>query len=213
LHIVAEVCAWRGELERAREAAREEFEICANYGIRGAVGGAAENGIATLGWVLVLRGEFAQGLAELRRAIDEIGRRGQKLLVPLYLGRLALGYLGAGDTPAASDGIPQAIRLASETGERIWDPELRRIEGAIAVKQGRADDAEHAFRAAIRIAQAQEAKSGELRAATSLSRLLADRGRRQEAHALLAPVYGWFSEGFDTADLKEAKNLIDELSI
>jgi predicted ATPase len=212
LHVVAEVCAWRGELERAAEAAREELEICTNYGIRGAVGGSAENAIATLGWLLVLRGEFTQGLAELRRAINEIAGRGQKLLLPLYLGRLAIGYLGTDDTSAAANAVVQAIQLADETGERVWDAELRRIAGAIALKQGRSDEAEGMVRSAIEIAQAQEAKSWELRAATSLARMLVDQGRNKEAHALLAPIYAWFTEGFDTADLKDAKALLDELS-
>ena len=212
LHVVAEVCAWRGELERAAEAAREELEICTNYGIRGAVGGSAENAIATLGWLLVLRGEFTQGLAELRRAINEIAGRGQKLLLPLYLGRLAIGYLGTDDTSAAANAVVQAIQLADETGERVWDAELRRIAGAIALKQGRSDEAEGMVRSAIEIAQAQEAKSWELRAATSLARMLVDQGRNKEAHALLAPIYAWFTEGFDTADLKDANALLDELS-
>jgi predicted ATPase len=159
-----------------------------------------------------LHNDFAQALVELGRAIDELARRGQKLLLPLYLGRLAMGYLGIGDGSAASDAIAQAVRLATETGERAWDAELRRLEGIIALKQGKIIEAEHSFRSAITIAQAQEAKSWELRAATSLARLLADQGRREEAHELLAPIHGWFTEGFDTADLKGAKTLLDELS-
>jgi predicted ATPase len=159
-----------------------------------------------------LHNDFAQALVELGRAIDELTRRGQKLLLPLYVGRLAMGYLGIGDGSAASDAIAQAVRLATETGERAWDSELRRIEGTIALKQGEVDKAEHAFRAAIEIAQAQEAKSWELRSATSLARMLADQGRNEEAHALLAPIYAWFTEGFETADLKEAKSLLEELS-
>src|SRR5713101_7806896 len=133
--------------------------------------------------------------------------------MPAYLGRLAMGYIAADDLSAASDAIAHAMRLASARGERAWDSELRRIEGMIALKQGRTDEAEYAFRAAIEIAQAQEAKSWELRATTSLAGFLADHGQRQEAHALLAPVYGWFTEGFDTADLKKAKALIAQLAV
>jgi len=212
LHTVAEVCAWRGELARAYEAARDELEVCLAYGIRAACGGGVEVAIATLGWVIAMRGDLAEGLPQLSGGIDELRGRGRKLLVPLYLGRLASGYLVIGDVSSASEAIAQALSLASETGERAWDAELRRLEGAIALKQGRTDEAEHAFRAAIEIAQAQEAKSWELRATTSLARLLVDQERRQEAHVLLAPLYGWFTEGFDTADLKEAKALVDELS-
>jgi len=211
-HVIAEVCAWRGDLARSEEAARLELAVCTNYGIRGAVGASAENAIATIGWLLILHNDFAQALVELGRAIDELARRGQRLLLPLYLGRLAMGYLGIGDGSAASDAIAQAVRLATETGERAWDSELRRIEGTIALKQGEVDKAEHAFRAAIEIAQEQEAKSWELRSATSLARMLADQGRNEQAHALLAPIYAWFTEGFETADLKEAKSLLEELS-
>jgi predicted ATPase len=104
------------------------------------------------------------------------------------------------------------MALASQTGERVWDAELRRIEGAIALKQERFDDSEQAFRDAINIAQAQEAKSLELRATMSLARLLAKQGRREEARARVREIYNWFTEGFDTADLKDAKALLDELT-
>jgi predicted ATPase len=153
----------------------------------------------------------AEGLAQLRGGIEEMDSRGRKLFIPAYLGRQATGYLAAGDARAASDAIAGAISLASETGERMRAAELRRIEGAIALKQGTTDEAERAFRDALEIAQAQEAKSRELRAANSLARTLAGQGRREEAHALLASVYGWFGEGFDTADLREAKSLMEQL--
>jgi len=210
LHAVAEVCAWRGDLTRSYEAARDELEICLTYGIRGGVFGCAENAIATLGWVLLMRGEFSEALKQLGRAIEEIRGRGRKLIVPLYLGRLALGYLATGDVSSASEVITQALTLANETGERAWDAELRRIEGTIALTQGRTDEAESALRSAIEIAQAQEAKSWQLRAATSIARLLIEQGRGEEGRALLIPIYGWFTEGFDTADLKDAKALLND---
>jgi tetratricopeptide (TPR) repeat protein len=211
LHVIAEVCAHRGEFARACAAARDEVEVCTRYGIGGGSYGGKGAAIGTLGWVLVLRGELAEGLAQLRSGIEEMDSRGRKLFIPAYLGRQATGYLAAGDARAASDAIAGAISLASETGERIWAAELRRIEGAIALKQGTTDEAERAFRDALEIAQAQEAKSWELRAANSLARTLAGQGRREEAHALLASVYGWFREGFDTADLREAKSLMEQL--
>jgi tetratricopeptide (TPR) repeat protein len=210
LHALAEVCVWRGELERARQAAREELELCMNYGITGAFV-SAEDAIATLGFVLVLEGKFDAGLAELRRAVDQMNRRGQKLLVPLFLLRMAIGYLGTGDIRAASEAIAQARALASKTGERVWDAELRRIEGVIAGKQERPNDAEQTLRDAIKIARSQEAKSWELRATTSLALLLGKQDRRAEARTMLAEICGWFIEGFDTADLREAKALLEEV--
>jgi predicted ATPase len=164
------------------------------------------------GWLLTLRGEFAEGLAQLRRGIEMIGSGGQKVYVPGYLGRLAIGCLAAGDTRAASEANAQALALAGTTGERAWDAELQRIEGAIALKQGRSEEAARAFREAIEIARKQSAKSWELRATMSLARLLAQQGCREEARAMLADIYGWFTEGFDTADLKDAKALLDQLA-
>ena len=90
--------------------------------------------------------------------------------------------------------------------------ELNRHKGQLLLRQGQSEAAEELYRKALSIAEAQEAKLWELRAAVSLARLWGEQGRRVEARDLLAPVYGWFTEGFDTADLKEAKALIDELA-
>jgi predicted ATPase len=99
-----------------------------------------------------------------------------------------------------------------ETGHRLWDAELHRLEGVALAGLNRLDEARIAFEEALRVARRQQAKSHELRTATSLARLLGEQGRRAEAHELLAPVYGWFTEGFDTADLKQAKALLGELA-
>jgi predicted ATPase len=197
---------------RARETATEEFEICARYGITdvGSAGGGSADAAARLGWVLVLLGEWPEGLEKLRHAIEENTRQQRKLYMSAYLGRLATGYYTADNLSAASDAIALAFRLANETGERTWDAELRRIEGEIALKLGNIDEAEKAFRAAIGVAQTQEAKSWELRAATSLARLLIQQDRGEEGRALLTPIYDWFTEGFDTADLTDAKALLND---
>jgi predicted ATPase len=99
-------------------------------------------------------------------------------------------------------------------GERVWEPELYRLKGELLLRQNPDNqaEAETCFQQAIAIAQSQQAKSLELRAMMSLSRLWHQQGKRQEAHDLFAPVYGWFTEGFDTADLKDAKALLDELA-
>ena len=100
-----------------------------------------------------------------------------------------------------------------ETSAERWnESDIRRIKGDLRLAQGMIDGAESAYRRAIDIAQQQRAKSFELRATTALARLRAERGERQEAHDLLAPIYGWFTEGFDTHDLEKAKALLDELS-
>ena len=97
------------------------------------------------------------------------------------------------------------------TGERMWNAELHRIHGLVLMSENKREESEASFEQALLIAREQQAKSLELRAATSLARLWCEQGRRSEARELLAPVYGWFTEGFDTADLKEAKRLLDEL--
>ena len=103
--------------------------------------------------------------------------------------------------------------MADATGERLFEAELHRLRGELLMQRGEtgANEVETCFRRALVVAQRQQAKLFELRAAISLARLWADRGRCGEAHDVLAPVYGWFTEGFDTADLRDARVLLDEL--
>jgi predicted ATPase len=108
--------------------------------------------------------------------------------------------------------LDEALRIAERTGERWFVAELTRRKGQLLLRQGHPETAEELYRKALVIAEEQEAKMWELRAAVSLARLRRDQGRCAEARDLLAPVYGWFTEGFDTPDLKEAKALLDQLS-
>jgi predicted ATPase len=107
--------------------------------------------------------------------------------------------------------LEDSLRIVERTGERWFAAELNRHKGRLLLTQGHAEAAEELYRKALSIAAEQEAKLWELRAAVSLARLRRDQGRRAEAYDLLAPAYGWFTEGFDTADLKEAKGLLNEL--
>jgi predicted ATPase len=109
--------------------------------------------------------------------------------------------------------LTEALTLVDTTGERWYESEIYRLKGELLLQQAsdNATEAESCFRHALGIARTQQAKSFELRTATSLARLWQSQGKRQEAHDLLASVYGWFTEGFDTADLQEAKALLDEL--
>jgi len=117
----------------------------------------------------------------------------------------------AGQIEEALTLLDDALQIVESTGERWFAADLNRRKGQLLQRQRHSDAAEELYRNALRIAQEQEAKLWELRAARSLARLRRDQGRRAEARDLLAPVYGWFTEGFDTADLKEAKALLDEL--
>jgi predicted ATPase len=108
--------------------------------------------------------------------------------------------------------LDEALQTVERTGERWFAAEVNRHKGQLLLRHGQSEAAEELYRNALGIAEEQGAKVWELRAAVSLARLRRDQGRRSEARDLLAPVYGWFTEGFDTPDLKEAKALLDELA-
>ena len=113
---------------------------------------------------------------------------------------------------AALAALREGLEIAGSSGQHLWDAELHRLTGTVLLAENKLDEGHASLQQAIRTAQTQQAKSLELRAATSLARLWGEQGRRAEARDLLAPVYGWFTEGFDTPDLKEAKALLDELT-
>ena len=163
------------------------------------------------GWALTVQGYSEEGLAHMHQGLADYRATGTILDLPWYLGVLAeaCGYTDRVDE--GLDTIAEALAVAENTG--YYAAELHRIKGALLMQQAGADvsRAEACLQQALTIARRQEAKSLELRAAMSLSRLWQQQGKRTEARALLAPVYGWFTEGFDTADLQEAKALLEEL--
>ena len=132
--------------------------------------------------------------------------------MPYHIALLARACEIAGQIEEAVTLLDDALQIVERTGERWFAAELNRHKGQLLLRQGQSEAAEELYRKALSIAEEQEAKLWELRAAVSLARLWGDQGRRAEARDLLAPVYGWFTEGFDTADLKEAKALLDELT-
>ncbi len=139
------------------------------------------------------------------------GRLGTMRFRPYGLARLAEALVRLGDHGAALAATREGLERQEQTGHRQWDAELHRVEGIALVGLNRLEEAQSALEEALRIARRQQAKAYELRAATSLGRLWGEQGRRTEARDLLAPVYGWFTEGFDTSDLKDAKALLAEL--
>ena len=166
-----------------------------------------------VGWARVKKGQPEEGLARLRAGIGAYRAIGAKFEMPHWLALLAEACLETGRIGEGLSAIREALAEVEETAARCHEAELNRLEGELLLASNEPDEsrAEASFRKAIGVARAQTAKSWELRAATSLARLLVCRGKREEAHALLAPIYGWFTEGFDTADLKEAKPLLAEL--
>jgi len=131
--------------------------------------------------------------------------------MPHYTALLAKACEIAGQVDEALTLFDEALQIVERTGERWLAPELYRDKGQLLLRQGHTAAAEELYRKALAIAREQEAKLWELRAAASLARLCRDQGRRSEARHLLAPVYAWFTEGFGTPDLQEAKALLDEL--
>ncbi|HEX3993403.1 MAG TPA: hypothetical protein VHX39_19690 [Acetobacteraceae bacterium] len=130
--------------------------------------------------------------------------------MPHYRALLATSLEIAGQVGEAASLLQEALDNAARTGERWFEAELNRHQGELMLRQGQSGRAEELFRGALRIAQDQRAKLWELRAAVSLARMWRDQGRHSDASAILAPVYGWFTEGLDTPDLKQAKALLDE---
>jgi predicted ATPase len=131
---------------------------------------------------------------------------------PYMLAVLASAKADLGNPGEALELLEEALASIEVSGERWWLAELHRLRGRLLVARGQHDKGEACFRQAIEVSRRQRAKMLELRAATSLARLWSDRGRNAEARDLLAPVYGWFTEGFGTLDLKEAKILLDALT-
>jgi predicted ATPase len=163
-------------------------------------------GVALLG-----QGAVDEATARIREGVANWTRLGRTLLLPYGFAFLAEGLARRGDRTAALAALREGLATADATGEHMWDAELHRLTGTVLLAEKKLDEGQASLRHAIRIAQAQQAKSLELRAARDLARLWGEQGRRAEARDLLAPVYGWFTEGFDTADLIEAAALLDEL--
>jgi predicted ATPase len=129
-----------------------------------------------------------------------------------WLGFIAEAHLRAGEFDAALTTLDRAAEICGATAACHYQAELYRLRGLVLAQTGDAAEAASWLQQAINTARNQQAKSLELRAATSLARLWAEQGKRHQAHDLLSPVYGWFTEGFDTADLKDAKALLDQLA-
>jgi predicted ATPase len=163
------------------------------------------------GWVKVKNGDVADGISLLRSGSTAYRATGAEQWMPHYTDLLASACEIAGQIEEGLAHLNEALQIGERTGERWLEAELHRHKGQLVLRQGHPEAAEELYRKALNIAEDQGAKLWELRAATSLARLHRDQGRRAEARALLAPVYGWFTEGFDTPDLKDAKALLDDL--
>ena len=170
-------------------------------------------GPVLLGWAHAVRDKTAAGWEELRRALTACNAQNLYLLDGALYPLLAAGQAQLGQFDAALATIGRVVDEAERNGQRAFVPEAHRVRGEILLKRNSTNSApaEEAFLAAIAIARQQKARSFGLRAAMSMARLWRDQGKRQQARELLAPLYGWFTEGFHTLDLREAKALLDGL--
>jgi predicted ATPase len=166
------------------------------------------------GCVLAQSGKASEAIQMITSGITLYRSTGSRLYLPIFLSHLSRAYAELGQFDQAWRCIGEAMAAVETTGERWYEAEIHRVTGEIALKlpQLGSSQAGAYFERALAVARQQQAKSWELRAATSLARLWRGQGKVQQARELLAPAYGWFTEGFDTRDLKEAKALLDEVA-
>ena len=166
------------------------------------------------GRLLALSGKASDAVRAITSGITLLRSTGANLYEPWHLWHLAMAYADLGQHDDARRCIEDAIDKVGRSNEKCWEAEVNRIAGEVVLKSPAPDtqQAEKHFEHALSVAREQQMKSFELRAAMSLARLWRDQGKVQQARELLAPVYGWFTEGFDTRDLREAKALLEELA-
>ena len=174
----------------------------------------AAMGTILRGWALVMQGQGEEGLAQVRQGLAAARATGAALAVPFWCTLLSEVSAHLGYREEGLQALAEAHTLVEQHEERYWEAEIYRLRGVLLLRQPGTPQAEAEawLRRALDVARRQQAKSPELRAATSLARLWQRQGKRAEAYELLAPVYGWFTEGFDAADLREAKALLEALA-
>ena len=170
-------------------------------------------GMHARGWVLAMQGQGEEGMAQMRQALATWWGMGAGTIISYFLALLAEAYGQAGQAEEGLRLLAEARAHVDTTGERYFAAEVYRLKGELLLRQTIPDEtqAETCLHQALDIARHQQAKSWELRVALSLSRLWQRQGKRAEAQRMLAEIYGWFTEGFDTVDLQEAKVLLEEL--
>ena len=215
LNFMSLVNQFRREAQAAKERAEAVIALCTEHGFP------FYSAYATVvrGWALAAQGQSAEGMAQIRDGLTASRATGSELLRPFFLGMLAEALWAAGQAEEGLTTVAEALTLVDQTKERFYEAELHRLKGALTLQSQAtgqtsevARETEACFQKAIEIARRQHAKSWELRAATSLARLWQRQNKQAEAHELLCDIYNWFTEGFDTQDLQEAKSLLEKLA-
>jgi predicted ATPase/class 3 adenylate cyclase len=208
-HLAGILHQFRREAQVVQELAEEMLRISKERGYAFY----STAGMTLRGWALAELGQEEEGIGQIREGIAAWQAVEASVMLPYSLAFLAEAYEKAGRVQEGRDALTEALATADRTGCRTWEAELYRLEGELLLRKGEEEsEAEACFQSAVNLASRQRARSWELRAATSLSRLWHRQGRRDEARELLQAIYGCFSQGFDTADLKEAKALLDALA-
>ena len=202
---------FRGEVRAAQETAESLIALCAEGGFTYWLM------LATIlrGWTMAAQGRNEEGIALIREGLAGTRATGSELHRPYFLTLLAEAQMQIGRFDDGLNSLAEALAAADRNENRHYETEMHRLRGELLLKQSdsNAPEAHNCFGRAVEIAREQSAKSLELRATMSLARLLDKQSRRDEARAMLTEIYGWFTEGFDTADLIDAKALLEELSI
>ncbi|NOT53291.1 MAG: AAA family ATPase, partial [Deltaproteobacteria bacterium] len=210
LNFASNLHQWRKEQQLAQERAEAMLAVSSKHGFPLVVA----SGTFRRGARLVSQGQVEEGLAQMRQGMETYLAEGTSLGHPILLGGLASAHGTVGKISEGLALLTEALAVVDKTGQRVYEAGLYLLKGTLLLKIGdqKVAEAEACFHQALDVARHQEAKSLELQAATSLARLWQHQGKQQEAHTLLSEIYNWFTEGFDTKDLQEAKALIEELS-
>jgi predicted ATPase len=199
----------RREARAAQENAEVAIALSAEHGFTDSLHGAT----GLRGWAIAEQGRHEEGIALIREGLATFRATGGELALPYFFCLSAEAYREAGRFDDGLSALTEALAAADEHEDRNYEAETHRLKGELLLSQDDSNTAEaqRCFERAIEVARKQSAKSLELRATMSLARLLVRRDKRDEARAMLAELYGWFTEGFDTADLIDAKTFLDEL--
>jgi predicted ATPase len=208
-HFLACIHQYRREGVKAQEHAEAVIALCSEHGFAGQLAMTT----ILLGEAMAEQGRNQEGITQMERTLDAFSAIGLALARPTFLTRLAQAYMETGRLDEGLWALSEALAAAEQKEDRQDEPERHRVKGELLMRQdvSYVAEAQRCCQRAIEIARKQSAKSWELRATLSLARLLASQGRGDEARTMLAAIYNWFTEGFDTADLKDAKALLTEL--
>jgi predicted ATPase len=208
LNYVGRLHQCRGEGQAAQQRAEAAIALCTEQGF----GLYLAMGAILRGWALAAQGQGMEGIVQMHQGLAALRATGGEITRPYWLALLAEAYGKGGQAEEEFAVLTEALAAVDKSGERFYEAELHRLKGELMLSAHNEAEVEACFQQALAIARHQQTKSLELRAAMSLSRLWQQQGKHDEAYDLLAPLYGWFTEGFDTADLQEAKALLEELS-